>query len=478
MDIIRNTNEYIINYLGGYQRPKDYIKYKLSKYVFELDYNDVKILYNTLNGGICSLNKHEYKNIFNKDLFCGLWLYEHYFIVPEDFDEDYVLDEYRKKHKRLVTSNYLNNVSTFTIFTTLKCNARCFYCYELNMKGKKHMTLETADKVVEYILSCTCNNQTIKLDWFGGEPLTNIEVIEYIVTMLKNSNRSVTSSMTSNGYLFNIENINKMKDINLSNVQITLDGTEETYNKTKRFIYKDDPSPFKTVIYNIHNLLLNNIGVTIRLNVDNNNADDIEKLLYYLFKEFDNDKKNGKRISVYCFNIFEIGFERTKEQIIELNNKLIKFNQLIFENDFGFFNNDLFFGIKYENCMVDSGSNVTIDPDGNIGFCEHHFDKHLFSNVYTPEVKNIEEANYWQIKAEYGENCKDCKLKPICVKVPDCPSHRICRYNEKELQYNKISLGLITMYNNHKNNNNNCNCNGNNCCNQNVKCNCNCDSNF
>ena len=28
-------------------------------------------------------------------------------------------------------------------------------------------------------------------------------------------------------------------------------------------------------------------------------------------------------------------------------------------------------------------------------------------------------------------------------------------YNEKELQYNKISLGLITMYNNHKNNNNN-----------------------
>ena len=115
MDIIRNTNEYIINYLGGYQRPKDYINYRLSKYVFELDYDNIKILYNTLNGGICSLNKHEYKNIFNKDLFCGLWLYEHYFIVPEDFDEDYVLDEYRKKHKRLVTSNYLNNVSTFKI---------------------------------------------------------------------------------------------------------------------------------------------------------------------------------------------------------------------------------------------------------------------------------------------------------------------------------------------------------------------------
>lgn len=477
MNIIRNTNERIINFLGGYQRPKDYIKYRLSKYVFELDYDNIKILYNTINGGVCSLLKYEYENMFNKDLFCGLWLYEHYFIVPEDFDEDYVVDEYRKINKRLITSSYLNNPSTFTIFTTLKCNARCFYCYELNMK-KKHMTLETADKVIEYILSCTCNGQTVKLDWFGGEPTVNMDVIDYITTILKNSNRKILSSMISNGYLFDETNTRKAKyEWNLNNIQITLDGTEEEYNKTKRFIYKDDPSPFNTVINNIHNLLNYNIGVTIRLNVDNNNIDNIRELLHFLFKEFHNDKQNGKNVSIYCFNIFEIGFERTKEQIIELNKHLIEFNTLIFDHNFGFFNADVLYGIKYENCMVDSGSNVTIDPDGNVGFCEHHFDKHLFSNVYTPEIRNIEEAKYWQIKTDYEENCKDCKLRPICIKVPDCPSHRRCRYNEKELQYNKISLGLITMYNN-MNNNNNCNCNGNNCCNQNVKCNCNCDSNF
>ena len=473
MNIIRNTNERIINFLGGYQRPKDYIKYRLSKYVFELDYDNIKILYNTINGGVCSLLKYEYENMFNKDLFCGLWLYEHYFIVPEDFDEDYVIDEYRKINKRLITSSYLNNPSTFTIFTTLKCNARCFYCYELNMK-KKHMTLETADKVIEYILSCTCNGQTVKLDWFGGEPTVNMDVIDYITTILKNSNRKILSSMISNGYLFDETNTKKAKyEWNLNNIQITLDGTEEEYNKTKRFIYKDDPSPFKTVINNIHNLLNYNIGVTIRLNVDNNNIDNIRELLHFLFKEFHNDKQNGKNINIYCFNIFEIGFERTKEQIIELNKHLIEFNTLIFDHNFGFFNADVLYGIKYENCMVDSGSNVTIDPDGNVGFCEHHFDKHLFSNVYTPEVRNIEEAKYWQIKTDYEENCKDCKLRPICIKVPDCPSHRRCRYNEKELQYNKISLGLITMYNNMNNNNN---CNGNNCCNQNVKCNY--DSNF
>ena len=312
MNIIRNTNERIINFLGGYQRPKDYIKYRLSKYVFELDYDNIKILYNTINGGVCSLLKYEYENMFNKDLFCGLWLYEHYFIVPEDFDEDYVVDEYRKINKRLITSSYLNNPSTFTIFTTLKCNARCFYCYELNMK-KKHMTLETADKVIEYILSCTCNGQTVKLDWFGGEPTVNMDVIDYITTILRNSNRKILSSMISNGYLFDETNTKKAKyEWNLNNIQITLDGTEEEYNKTKRFIYKNDPSPFKTVINNIHNLLNYNIGVTIRLNVDNNNIDNIRELLHFLFKEFHNDKQNGKNVSIYCFNIFEIGFERTK----------------------------------------------------------------------------------------------------------------------------------------------------------------------
>ena len=457
--------------------PNDFRRHSEQRQFFPFlrDKDNIKILYNTINGGVCSLLKYEYENMFNKDLFCGLWLYEHYFIVPEDFDEDYVVDEYRKINKRLITSSYLNNPSTFTIFTTLKCNARCFYCYELNMK-KKHMTLETADKVIEYILSCTCNGQTVKLDWFGGEPTVNMDIIDYITTILKNSNRKILSSMISNGYLFDETNTRKAKyEWNLNSIQITLDGTEEEYNKTKRFIYKDDPSPFKTVINNIHNLLNYNIGVTIRLNVDNNNIDNIRELLHFLFKEFHNDKQNGKNVSIYCFNIFEIGFERTKEQIIELNKHLIEFNTLIFDHNFGFFNADVLYGIKYENCMVASGSNVTIDPDGNVGFCEHHFDKHLFSNVYTPEVRNIEEAKYWQIKTDYEENCKDCKLRPICIKVPDCPSHRRCRYNEKELQYNKISLGLITIYNN-MNNNNNCNCNGNNCCNQNVKCNC--DSNF
>lgn len=476
MNVIRNTNDKIINFLGGYQRPKDYIKYRLCKYIFELEYDNIKILYNTLNGGICSLSKYEYENMFNKKLFCGLWLYEHYFLVPEDFDEDYIMEEYRKVNSKLVSTNYLDNVSTFTIFTTLKCNARCFYCYELGMKNKKHMTLETADKVIEYILSCTCDNQLVNLDWFGGEPTTNMEIIDYITTILKNSNRNIKSSMISNGYLFD-ENVTKKAkyEWNLNNIQITLDGTEEVYNKTKKFIYKNDISPFKRVIANIHNLLNYNISVNIRLNVDNNNIDNIRELLYFLFKEFENDKKNGKYIGIYCFNIFEIGFERTKEQIIELNKHLIEFNTLIFDNNFGYFNNDVIPGIKYENCMVDSNNNVTIDPDGNIGLCEHHFDKHLFSNVYTPEVRNIDEARYWQIKDDYTENCKDCKLKPICIKVPDCPSHRRCRYNEKETQYNKISLGLITLYNKSLNNNN---CNGNNCCNQNVRCNCNCDSNF
>lgn len=478
MNIIRNTNDNIINFLGGFQRPKDYIKYRLSKYVFELEYDNKKILYNTLNGGICSMNKYEYENIFNKKLFCGLWLYEHYFLVPEDFDEDYVMDEYRKSHKRLVSSNYLNNISTFTIFTTLKCNARCFYCYELKMKGKKHMTLETADKVIEYILSCTCDNQLVKLDWFGGEPTINCEIIDYITTILSNSNRKILSSMISNGYLFDEELTKKAVNLwRLNNIQITLDGPEEKYNKTKAFIYKNNPSPFKTVINNIHNLLNYNVSVNIRLNVDNNNVDDIRELLHFLFKEFENERKQGKPIGIYCFNIFEIGYERNEEQIKHLNKHLIEFNTLIFENKFGYFDGELFYGIKVENCMVDSGANVTIDPDGNIGLCEHHFDKHLFSNVYTPEVRNIDEARYWQIKDDYSENCKDCKLKPICIKVPDCPSHRRCRYNEKETQYNRISLGLITLYNKSLNNNN-CNCNENNCCNQNVKCNCNCDSNF
>ena len=114
--------------------------------------------------------------------------------------------------------------------------------------------------------------------------------------------------MISNGYLMNEETVKKAKDFwNLSNIQITLDGTEKIYNKVKNYIYKDNSNPFKTVIDNIHHLLNNNILVSVRMNCDKHNEEDLKELVKYLSEEF----KGENNFSMYVWPIFEEGFKRS-----------------------------------------------------------------------------------------------------------------------------------------------------------------------
>ena len=81
-----------------------------------------------------------------------------------------------------------------------------------------------------------------------------------ITCRVGNSGREFTSSMISNSYLFDLETIIHAKNFwNLTNVQVTLDGTAPVYNKIKNYIYKDDTNPFQTIIKNMHNLLENDI---------------------------------------------------------------------------------------------------------------------------------------------------------------------------------------------------------------------------
>ena len=103
------------------------------------------------------------------------------------------------------------------------------------------MSQEVALKVAKYI----AQSDSIALNWFGGEPLYNIKAIGTITNYLIVHNKEFHSEMTTNGYLFNETVVKKAKELwNLTGVQITLDGTEKIYNKTKNYKDVKGTSPF------------------------------------------------------------------------------------------------------------------------------------------------------------------------------------------------------------------------------------------
>jgi uncharacterized radical SAM superfamily Fe-S cluster-containing enzyme len=68
------------------------------------------------------------------------------------------------------------------IVPTLRCNSNCIYCQvskkEVDDKGY-NMTTETAKNVVKMIFASP--SPTIKIEFQGGEPLTNFEMVQYIM---------------------------------------------------------------------------------------------------------------------------------------------------------------------------------------------------------------------------------------------------------------------------------------------------------
>lgn len=89
-----------------------------------------------------------------------------------------------------------------------------------------------------------------------------MNVIDIIDNKLSDFGQTYTNGITTNGYLFNKSLIYKaINEWHLGSAQITIDGTEEVYNKVKNYIYKDSISPYKKVLNNIAMLLNNNIAV-------------------------------------------------------------------------------------------------------------------------------------------------------------------------------------------------------------------------
>ena len=223
--------------------------YRPMYYVVEQPVDEGLLLYHTMTKALLLLTPEEadaYKTHPEEmtDLI-GLW-----FLVPQSHDDRLLCRQIRDVARMLEKKS--DAITSYTIFTTTDCNARCFYCYEMG-RPRVPMSKETAEKTANYIIS-HCQGKKVTLNWFGGEPLFNKPVISLICQRLREANVDYYSTMVTNGFLFDDDTIKEAKDFwNLGWIQITLDGTEKIYNRSKAYIYKG-VNAYERVINNIHKL--------------------------------------------------------------------------------------------------------------------------------------------------------------------------------------------------------------------------------
>jgi uncharacterized protein len=154
-------------------------------------------------------------------------------------------DETNRKGKRFTAIVVLN----------LDCNLACSYCFEEGVRGKREMSVETADHLVQWIeREHIAMGRKVSIDFYGGEPLLSIDLIRTIASRLKDSSESrglpFDFYLVTNGTLLTRSVALELKNLGMKGAKITLDGPREIHDQSRPFA-SGKGSSFDLIIRNI-----------------------------------------------------------------------------------------------------------------------------------------------------------------------------------------------------------------------------------
>lgn len=152
----------------------------------------------------------------------------------------------------LKTRTKYSNIRNFTnlhlFVVSLRCDHSCQYCQVSRQSENKaafDMTEETADKALKIVFRSP--NPAIKIEFQGGEPLLNFELVRYVVLKAKQINeiekRDLQFVITTTLSLITDEILDFCKEHKIF-LSSSLDGPEDLHNKNRPRPGKDSYSRF------------------------------------------------------------------------------------------------------------------------------------------------------------------------------------------------------------------------------------------
>lgn len=122
------------------------------------------------------------------------------------------------------------------------CNLRCEYCFagtgDFGTGRRVHLDLETGKNAVEFLIRASKGRRNLDIDFFGGEPLLNMEVVEeltaYCERRAEETGLRIRLTVTTNALLLDEPRIDFL-DAHMDNVVLSLDGRPETHDRMRPF---------------------------------------------------------------------------------------------------------------------------------------------------------------------------------------------------------------------------------------------------
>lgn len=122
------------------------------------------------------------------------------------------------------------------------CNLNCAYCFAA--QGKYHgeralMSFETGKRALDFLVENSGNRKNLEVDFFGGEPLMNFDVVKRLVayarSIEKEKNKHFRFTLTTNGVLLDDE-VTEFANRECHNVVLSLDGRKSVHDRLRKTV--------------------------------------------------------------------------------------------------------------------------------------------------------------------------------------------------------------------------------------------------
>lgn len=368
------------------------------------------LLYNSLSNALIELSKAGYEAI--QKIMKNPELMNEYsefaFLREQRFIVDSNDNEINKIVLTTLRQRFSSNLMSLTIAPTLSCNFACPYCYE-GKKSKKRMTKSVQNSLIDFIKQKE-EIKHLSVIWYGGEPTMSINTMRYLTNEFVKLVDTYNAYMVSNGFLLD-KAIPFIKELKISGIQITLDGTQKTHDSTRCLF--DGSGTFNKIMDNIHLLLSQEIRpqITIRMNISKDNAQEYVALSNNLYKQF------GNQVNLYPAFVHDYTGCGLDNCIDDSLGKATFIKKLYIKHG-------LYTGLIYptrsgKGCMRQTMNAFVVGPSGELYKCWHHIGQNgkIVGSIMEPATfTNYGNLADMMISKDviFDKKCRECVLFPSC----------------------------------------------------------------
>ena len=132
-----------------------------------------------------------------------------------------------------------NVIKALCLHVAHTCNLNCSYCFA--SQGKYHgeravMSFEVGKQALDFLMDNSGTRRNLEVDFFGGEPLMNWDVVKQLVEYARNvekeRGKNFRFTLTTNGMLID-DDVIDFANREMSNVVLSLDGRKEIHDRER-----------------------------------------------------------------------------------------------------------------------------------------------------------------------------------------------------------------------------------------------------